>query len=265
MVASAPTWRPTWMVLARYGRDKFDSFFSRGSRNDPRTLQGDDLVIVNEKGDGRNDQASTKLGRKKQWINTSRISPFKLSKSKPAMSHESSQYPTGSENSNTTLLTHPHLSLLLPARTRQAIRSPATSRQLALEGHQSVAVADASALGVPNLNPESEAEPRPEQGNHRHSDPQNKSNAGGSSEAQTGTSGHNLPSHEAQTQTSGSVHLDNGAIDTRYWDAGMARPFGYEDDAILPADGSRPRWGIRVDREVAIISEREGSEVRSNG
>ena len=265
MVASAPTWRPTWMVLARYSRDKFDSLFSRNSRNDPNTLRGEGLTTSQEKGDTQDSQPTIK-DRKKRWIKTSNISPFNLSRGKPAVSHDEQQYPTASENSNRALLTRPDLSHIAPTKARQADRSHDMALQGNEDGQKDVVVADAKALGAPNLKPTA-------MDKHPHED--DPSQWTQAINPQDSPTPQQVVSGEDKQATQGSSHiqktanesfdLSNGNQTMGYWDGGMARAFGLGGNQSSGDQSSAIMGGIRVDREVAITSEREASRTQSRG
>ena len=265
MVASAPTWRPTWMVLARYSRDTFDSFFSRSSRNNPSTLRGEGPVISYEKGDTEGNQPSRKAGKKRRWIKTSNISPFNLSRAKSAVSQDEQQYPPVSENSNTALLTGPNFPHMMPPKDSQADRNHNREFQESENGQQDVMIADARALGAPNVQHSATGQ-TPGKGDP--SERNQATNFQNSSKLQDVVSGEATQATQSSHDRTGadeSIDLNYGNPTAGCWDGGMARAFGLEGNLSSRDQASPVLGGIRVDREVAITSEREGSRDLDRG
>ena len=260
MVASAPTWRPTWMVLVRYSRDTFDSFFSRSTRNDPRSLHGEVPANSHEKGHMQDNRPSRRADKKMRWIKTSNISPFNLSRAKPAVSQDEQQHPPISENSNTALLTRPNLPHLIPSKDIQADRNHDKELREDNSRQQNIVVADASALGAANIQHDATGKtPGKEDSRKRNKatilqDSSKSQDVGSGDAKQTAqSSSHN------QTIADESVDLNYGNPTPGCWDGGMARAFGLEGNLSSRDQVSPVLGGIRVDREVEITSEKEKS------
>ena len=96
MVASAPTWRPTWRVLVRYTRDTFDSLFSTGYRNGPQAAVGAHPVAQGAQEVSGDHVDDSIWKRARRFIRTSNISPLNLD--------EKGLSNMDSESSHTTML-----------------------------------------------------------------------------------------------------------------------------------------------------------------